>query len=190
MKHAPFTLEEMRRILENAPDNLRAFFAIGFFTGMRTGEIVALKWEDIDLKERLIHVSKSRRQGQETDPKTESSIREVDIVDALLPYLAFHRDISGVEGGYLFINQYGEPFSGVSRIRDYYWKPLLKKIGIEYRPIYHMRHSFATLMIENGEDILWVSATLGHKDSSMTLKRYAKYVRRNRKKRASFLLPA
>lgn len=51
-----------------------------------------------------------------------------------------------------------------------------------------MRHTFATVMIENGEDILWVSHMLGHKDSTMTLERYAKYVKRKEKKRATFLV--
>jgi integrase len=50
-----------------------------------------------------------------------------------------------------------------------------------------MRHSFASLMISSGEDILWVSNMLGHKDSSMTLEVYAKYVKQTDKKRAEFL---
>ena len=50
-----------------------------------------------------------------------------------------------------------------------------------------MRHSFASLMISNGEDILCVSNMLGHKDSSMTLEVYAKYIKRTDKKRAEFL---
>ena len=50
-----------------------------------------------------------------------------------------------------------------------------------------MRHTFATVMIENGEDILWVSNMLGHADASMTLQMYAKYRKREGIKRASFL---
>jgi integrase len=50
-----------------------------------------------------------------------------------------------------------------------------------------MRHSFATIMIENKEDILWVSNMLGHTDASMTLQMYAKYRKRDDIKRAKFL---
>lgn len=50
-----------------------------------------------------------------------------------------------------------------------------------------MRHTFATIMIENGEDILWISNMLGHKDSTTTLTRYARYMKREGKKRATFL---
>lgn len=62
-----------------------------------------------------------------------------------------------------------------------------KECGFKYRPIYHTRHTFATIMLENGEDILWISNMLGHTDSTMTLSRYAKYIKRDEKKRASFL---
>ena len=55
------------------------------------------------------------------------------------------------------------------------------------RTIYQTRHSFATMILENGEDILWLSNMLGHTDSSMTLSKYAHYVKKKEKKRATFL---
>ena len=57
---------------------------------MRTGEITALKWSDIDFENRLIYVRKTRNKGVETTPKTKSSIRDVEILDVLLPYLEKH----------------------------------------------------------------------------------------------------
>ena len=71
--------------------------------------------------------------------------------------------------------------------RDTNWKKTLKACGLKYRPIYHTRHTFATMMLENNEDILWVSSMLGHKDATMTLSHYARYVNRKGKKRATFL---
>ncbi|MEA1972866.1 MAG: tyrosine-type recombinase/integrase [Candidatus Cloacimonadota bacterium] len=59
--------------------------------------------------------------------------------------------------------------------------------NLEYRPIYHTRHTFATVMIENNEDILWVSNMLGHVNSTMTLSKYARYIKRANKERAVFL---
>ncbi|MDO9266272.1 MAG: hypothetical protein Q7U00_04220 [Sulfurimonas sp.] len=64
---------------------------------------------------------------------------------------------------------------------------MLKECDFKYRPIYHTRHTFATVMLENGEDILWISNMLGLTDSTMTLSRYAKYIKRDERKRASFL---
>lgn len=54
-------------------------------------------------------------------------------------------------------------------------------------PTYQMRHTFASMKISNGEDILWAASMLGHKDSSMTLEKYARYIPRKDKKRAVFL---
>jgi integrase len=59
--------------------------------------------------------------------------------------------------------------------------------NIEYRNLYQMRHTFASQMLMNNESILWVSKMLGHKDSSMTLQRYARYIPTKDIKRASFL---
>ena len=56
-----------------------------------------------------------------------------------------------------------------------------------YTIIYHTRHSFATMMLENNEDVLWVSSMLGHTNASMTFTNYAKYINRKSKKRAQFL---
>ena len=183
----PFQIEEMGKIIETAKKQMQAFFAIGFLTGMRTGEIIGLKWIDIHLDERIIQVRRSRRAGIEDVPKTPHSIRDIDILDELLPYLIEHRRIMREDSIYLFETQKRKPYYSTSKVSWSYWKPVLAKLGLEYRDMYQMRHSFASMMISNGEDILWVSHTLGHKDSSITLKAYAKYIKVPKRKRAKFL---
>ena len=63
----------------------------------------------------------------------------------------------------------------------------IKFITIRYIEFISTRHSFSTLMLENGEDIVWVSTILGHTDSTMTLSKYVHYIKREDKKRAEFL---
>ena len=63
-----------------------------------------------------------------------------------------------------------------------------EKLGLKYRRMYLMRHTFISLMISYGEDILWVSKNVGHKDLSITLKEYARYINDGDKKRATFLV--
>jgi len=109
------------------------------------------------------------------------------MIDSLLPYLENQYKITGKYKSYVFLNEHQENFYDIKRIRDTDWKRVLKECGFKYRPIYHTRHTFATIMLENGEDILWISNMLGHKDSSMTLQMYAKYRKREDVKRASFL---
>jgi len=184
----PFPIEDIFLIIKSIPLKIRAFFAIGFFTGMRTGEIIGLKWEDVDFEDLTIRVERSRRQGTETLPKTKSSVRTIDIIDSLLPYLQEHRELSSKSSIYIFETYQDIPFNTCDKISSHYWKPTLEKLNITYRNLYQMRHTFASLMLSNGEDILWVSNMLGHKHSSMTLDMYARYVRQKNRKRATFLL--
>ena len=186
----PFSQKEMFDIIENMQPKMKCFFAIGFFSGLRTGELIGLRWEDIDLDNRIIKIKRSRRRGQETLPKTKYSIRDVDILDVLVPYIQEHIKIVESSSIYLFETYFGNPYNTCDKISSHYWKKLLIKLNIEHRNIYQMRHSFASLMISNGEDILWVSKMLGHKDSSTTLEKYARFVKTDdgTKNRASFLL--
>jgi len=183
-----FTLDEMNKIIQSADGWLQSFCAVGFYTGMRSGEIVGLRWEDIDFSKKEIRVIRSIKMGLISKPKTQNSIRTIDIIDPLMPYLIQQYQRTGSAQSYVFLNKKGEHFYDIKRVRNTHWKRLLQKAGVEYRTIYQMRHTFATLMIEHGEDVLWVANMLGHTDPSMTLKMYAKYRKRDEKKRATFLM--
>ncbi len=183
----PFSIEEIQKILDTCKSQFRNFFAIGFFSGMRTGEIIGLKWEDIDFKNRTMNIKRSIGKGMVSTPKTQSSYREIEILDPLLPYLKDQFQVTGDKKSFVFLTSGNQHYFDSNKIRDYAWKRTLEEADIPYRTIYHMRHSFASLMISNGEDILWVSHMLGHSTPDMTLKKYAKYIKQDRKQRASFL---
>lgn len=183
----PFSLSEIKNLLSNCDGLLRNFLAVAFFTGMRSGELIGLKWSDIDFSRLEISISRSIKMGEISTPKTENSTRVIDIIDYLIPFLKDQFALTGKKKSFVFLNANDEHLYDIKRIRETHWRKLLKKCGFEYRPIYHTRHSFATLMIENNEDILWVSNMLGHTDSTMTLSKYARYIQRKDKKRAIFL---
>lgn len=182
----PFTVDEVYKILDNIEPRLKVFFAIGFFTGARTGEIAALKVSDIDLDNRIIYINHTRNKGIETTPKTDNSTREVDIIDALVPYLEEHLKMFP-DNYYLIESNKGGPYYSHSKLGETYWKPTLKRLGISHRVQYQMRHTFATLMISNNENILWVSKMLGHTNAAITLKVYATYIKKKEDNRGSFL---
>jgi integrase len=182
-----FSLDEVKKIISTAKDDMKAFTALGFFSGMRSGELIGLMWSDIDFEKREIYVQRAIRMGTISTPKTKNSIRTIDILDNLLPYLKEQYELTGSKNSYVFLNDKDEYYYDIKRIRNTKWKNLLKECDIPFRTIYQMRHTFATIMIENNEDILWVSNMLGHTDSSMTLQMYAKYRKREDVKRASFL---
>ena len=181
----PFTISEVFNILDLADEPSKTLFALLFFTGMRTGEAIALKWEDIDLENMEIHISKTITRGFEQSAKTKSSIRTVEILDPLVPYLRQHKSKHGLRT-YLFVKRDGSRYDGSPNILKY-WKRILAKTDLEYRSVYQTRHTFASLMLNQGENLMWVSAMLGHTDSDITLKKYGRYMKKEKKKRASFL---
>jgi integrase len=184
----PFNKNEIFQILDNLQDKIKLFFAIGFFTGLRTGEITALRYSDIDLENRIIKVTKTRNKGIETTPKTLSSFRDVEILDILIPYLENHiLNYKKSDTDYLFLTKFKLPYYSASKISITYWEKVLKNLNIEYRNLYQMRHTFASMMISEGEDILWVSSTLGHKTPNITLQIYARYIKSEKRIRGSFL---
>ena len=183
----PFSMDEISTILENSKGQSRNFFVLGFMSGMRSGEMIGLKWSDIDFLKLEISIKRSRKMGIDGKTKTASSTRTIDVLDGLLPYLKSQYKLTGLHNTYVFLNDKQEPLYDIKRIRDKTWKDTLSVCKLDYRPIYHTRHSFATMMLENGEDILWLSSMLGHTDSSMTLSKYTHYVKRQNKKRGQFL---
>jgi len=183
----PFNMDEMNLILENSDGQDRNFFALAFLSGMRSGEMIGLKWEDISFSKLEIDISRSRKMGIDGDTKTESSDRIIEILDSLVPYLKNQFELTGELNSYVFLNNRKEAIYDIKRIRENGWKKTLKACDIEYRTIYQTRHSFATMMLEGGEDILWLSSMLGHTDSSMTLSKYTHYIKKDEKKRGQFL---
>ena len=184
---SPFSIDEIFTILDKAYGQFKNFYALAFFTGLRSGEMIGLKWEDIDFFKAEIYVRRAIKMGVVSTPKTANSVRYIDIIDSLLPYLRDQFNLTAHKKSYVFLNDMGEHFYDIKRIRNTHWTKVLKACELKYRPIYHTRHTFATMMLENGEDILWVSNMLGHTDSTMTLSRYARYIKRDDKQRAIFL---
>lgn len=147
-------------------------------TGIRIGEICALKWESIDLEERKIHIIRTleriynKKCGNSkviiNTPKTENSIRSIYISDKIFGILKnismnFKQDDFFLSG----TNKFVEP-----RNYQYYFKDTLKKLNLKSYKFHSLRHTFATNCINVGMDIKSLSEILGHADINMTLKIY------------------
>jgi integrase len=184
---SPLTFEEVRYILSNADGWFKNFMTLAFFTGMRTGEMLALRWEDVNLHSGKIIVRSSMTRGKIGTTKT-GKVREIDVLDPVMQALREQFKETGLRGGFVFYsNKTQNAFTNSSSIAKINWKPLLKRLLIGERTLYQTRHTFATMMISKGEDIMWVSNMLGHADSSITLSIYARYRENKTVKRASFL---
>jgi len=89
--------------------------------------------------------------------------------------LAAQKALSWLLGAYVFGDGQQRPVHQ-ELFRMKVWEPVLKRLGIRYRPPYQMRHTFATLAVSAGENINWVARMLGHKSPVVTLERYNRFV--------------
>lgn len=177
----PFTLKEIELLLYNTKGWFKNFIGLCFFTGARTGEILALKWCDINFNNYTIDINKTQTNGFTQSPKTESSIRIIDMLPQSEDFLKNQRKETGLRE-YVFLPK-GKKICTSSYLTPT-WNNLLIQVGLEHRGIYQTRHSFASNMLSNKEDLNWVSQTLGHKNPGITQQKYFKYipVKRNERK--------
>ncbi len=180
----PFSLEDVKSLIENAPSlRLKAFLVVAFFTGLRTGEQLALLWSDIDFKNKKIKINKSLNlSGKITSPKNKPSIREVDLLEPVEKILKELKASEPANKKMIFL-------SIPKRTQEFQkaFKALLKALNLKDRKLYTTRHTFASLMLSQGEEAMWVSKTLGHKDLNTTYKTYSHYIPKQDKERAKFL---
>lgn len=158
-----------------SPSNLGIF--ISAVTGIRIGELCALKWSDIDLEKRIIAVSKTMQRIKNiggktatkiviTPPKSKTSAREIPVPDVLYSYLKkmqCDNDCYVLTGKKLF----AEP-----RTMQYRFASILKRIGLPQVNFHAMRHMFATKCVDVGVDVKTLSEILGHCSVEITLNRY------------------
>lgn len=184
----PFSLDEMKILLKSAQGYLRTYIAIGFFTGMRSNEIIALRWSDIDFAQETISIMRGFVKGEVTATKNASSQRVIELPERLVPYLKEQYKLTGKFNNTIFLSKHNTPFHDIKAIRETVWKKLFKDIDVKYRTIYSLRHTFASHMISNGEDITWVSRNLGHSSVQTTLDHYTKLIQKKGKiQRGKFL---
>lgn len=206
-----FTDKEISNIIATTKEklftydiNIIVLFALS--TGLRQGEILGLQYKYLDLKNRTIKVRKTLKkikvysdiQNKEytwnmqlIKPKTQSSIRTVDIPSKLVPILRKYLEtvkqryknnaLEFTEESLIFTTDSCLPIDSGNLSRA--WKRFLERAKVKYRKFHALRHTYASILFKNGADILEVKELLGHSDSDTTEKIYI-YVYPNSKKNA------
>ena len=180
--------EHIKDYLEAADRRgLLPMFYLELVTGLRKGELVALQWSDLDEANCTISVSKQASWDTEGNlilsrPKTGNSIREVsipqDVVELLKQEHAKHPD-----NPWMFPSgRTGEMYHPDSVVTLH--KRILKDAGLEHIRFHDLRHTFATLALQNGVDVKTVSSMLGHYDAGFTLRTYTHATRQMQQKAA------
>ena len=144
---------------------------ICLYTGLRIGELLALTWDDIDFVKREMRVSRSCyccKRGRVTDSvKTEQSKRVIPLCGQILSLL---REIKRESDSEYVISSGGKPVPTRSYQRSF--EIVQEKLHIAPRGFHVLRHTFATRALECGMDVKTLSEILGHKNPTVTLKRY------------------
>lgn len=150
------------------------YYVVRFFTGMRTAEIDGLKWKYVDFVNKKIMVRETWQNKQWVGPKTESSVRDIDMSKRVEEALRAQKKITGRKD-LVFCNNKGEPFD-YNNISKRIWYPTLEKAGLVPRTPYQTRHTCATLWLASGENPEWIAKQLGHSDTQMLFKIYSKFI--------------
>lgn len=176
-----FTRDEQKKIetfIQDSDDRRLFGILLGFYSGMRIGELIALEWSDIDFDKGIIHINKTAyRDKNKTGnwevcidkPKTKSSERVIPLPTCIIDMMKEYSLDS--KSNYVVENKKGERMS--IRSYQYIFEKLTEKVGVRKLNFHSIRHSFATRAIECGMDIKTLSEIMGHKNASITLNRYA-----------------
>ncbi|MFH1991012.1 MAG: site-specific integrase, partial [Pseudomonadota bacterium] len=168
------TPSEINALLE-AESNLKykTLFRLAIFSGARQGELLGLKWSDIDWTDSQIHIQRTFNHQSWFDVKTETSNRKIDIGPAMMTELKKWRlACPKTNLGLIFPNESGNPINHNNMVNRYF-NPALKAAKLPTIRFHDLRHTYASLLIEQGENIKYIQSQLGHSSPTVTLNVYA-----------------
>jgi len=187
--HEMITLspEQARQFLAAAEgERLEALYVLALSTGMRAGELLALRWRDVNLDSASVHVRATLQQTSAgynfAEPKTARSRRQIALSSTAVDVLRRHLEQQVAERkrmgsawedlGLVFPNTVGRPLDNVNLLR-YWFHPLLEHAGLPRMRFHDLRHTAATLLLGRGVNPKIVSEMLGHASVAITLDIYS-----------------
>jgi integrase len=170
--------DEIAKLLTAATsDRYRLMLAVSIFAGLRQGELLGLKWGDLDLEVGVLRVRRQLdRSGGFAPPKTKAAVRDVDLAPSLAAVLAAYRlsldPALSTDAALAFSTAAGKPMAWRNVTRRALGLAV-ERAGIERLRWHDMRHAFASILISQGLDVVYVARQLGHGSPAITLSVYA-----------------
>lgn len=167
------TEEQLVRVIEETPEQWRLLVRFLAQTGLRIGELIALRWEDIDLGARRVKVRRRIYKGTVDVPKSRYGIRDVPISTELAQELWRYRAASGQPGDEspLFPSTTGTPLNGEALLTRVL-KPAVRRAGVPWAAFHTLRHTCASMLFRSGWNAKQVQVVLGHHSPAFTLATY------------------
>lgn len=181
------TSAEARRVVEAARgERLEALYILALSTGMRQGEVLGLRWRDVDFEHATLHITATLQNTATgltlTSPKTHRSNRQIALTPSAVAALRTHRarqaeerlraGTAWLEQDLVFCTQRGGPLYKGNLLADSFF-PLLARAGVRRVRFHDLRHTAATLLLSRGVPVKVVSELLGHASVAITLDIYA-----------------
>lgn len=175
----PFlTAKEIKRLIKAAREPFKTILLCLACTGMRINEVLGLRVEDVDFKEKVIRVTKSAYKGKLFTPKSKASMAPVPMSATLAKALKKHLKSKHYREnplGVIFTNRNARPYSD-NKLRVHKLHPLTEKLGIKHCGFHAFRHGVASELIDSGAPITVVRDQLRHSDVRTTLELYGHVV--------------
>jgi integrase len=182
----PLSPEQVKAFLEAARgDRFEGAYVVALHCGLREGEILGLKWSDVDLNAEILQVRRTlseARAGQRFEPPKNGKGRNVRLTPQAVKALRTHlgRQLEEIERsgdlyrdqGLVFPSRVGTPMNA-KNLTARSFKPLLKRAGLPDIRFHDLRHTLATLMLQNGEHPKVVQEMLGHATIAITMDTYS-----------------
>ena len=172
-----FTDEEVRKIIDHAPEPLSTIVAVTAVLGLRIGETLALRRSDVDFAKHVIRIRQSVDAATRTvgAVKSKASSADLPMSTELETQLRAHLPRHNGKSNLLFSNRRGRAFSA-NKLREKQLHPLLEKLGIERGGFHSMRHGAASSLLADGATPAVVQRQLRHSDARITLEIYGHVV--------------
>ena len=168
------TPEEIKALMDAVTDQkYHTLFRLALMSGARQGELLGLKWSDIDWGASQILIQRTFNNQAWYDAKTKSSKRRIDIGPGMIAELKkWKLACMPSRLNLVFPNEAGKPMNHNNLVSRHF-DPALRHAGIDRIRFHDLRHTFASMLIEQGENIKYIQSQLGHSTPTVTLNVYA-----------------
>ncbi|ENO8635807.1 DUF3596 domain-containing protein [Yersinia enterocolitica] len=175
----PLSPDEAKAILSTAMNaQWENLFRFALHTGMRSSELCAIRWQDLDLVGNTAHVITASVEGVIKGTKTKAGRRKIELDSEALLAIKNQKPFTFMFNQFVFHDpKTNEAWAGADAIRKKAWVPTLKKAGVRYRNPYQTRHTFATMHISQGANLFWLAGQMGHKGPEMLFRHYGSFLK-------------
>lgn len=175
----PYTEDELRLVLAKLPEPERWAFQLWAYTGLRTGELVGLRWPRIDLEARTIRVAETTTERVDKPrAKTKAGLRTIPLLPAAWQAVLAMRAHTQTGGDRFTVNPRGrrdDKAWDTNKLASV-WARAHRGTGVAARNPYQLRHTFASQLLSQGENPAYIAKLLGHKTVEMVIRNYGRYV--------------